>query len=245
MKLNLESRLKDGFSFVKKKLNYALLPLTLLTGMYQSPSYASKLGDGNEDSQVNVLDIQSSIGQALGTRPFIPRDDTNRDGITNVLDIQQHIRTALGIDPLQDVYDMTGKIVDLETENGLNNGTITFIDQATGNGHYTFLTKNSLGEFEAYNIPQGEYRFVIDAPGFVTHTSSRYTLDDHFAKDFGLIPGQYETFVHNLLRLPEGRFQKNDSFFSTGILYIHRSISLGSTRINVRTSTGSSRHSYN
>ncbi len=225
MKLNLESRLKDGFSFVKKRINYALLPLTLLAGMYQIADGRTN-GDINDDGQVNVLDIQKAVGETLGTIDFDYKSDVNRDGRIDVLDIQNKIQTALGNRAPEQVYDFSGRVVDLETVSdanptgtGLASATVSLKDFATGIEIMTFPVKNINGDFLLYNIPQGLYRPVLRNQDFIPHMDSPFNFITSLTKDYALVNEYWGPFLSQVTRPLAVMNKINISQFQGVIIY--------------------------
>ena len=52
------------------------------------------VGDLNNDSISNILDLQLEVNEALGVAPCT--DDIKQDGVCNVLDVQRVVNAALG-----------------------------------------------------------------------------------------------------------------------------------------------------
>ncbi len=65
-------------------------------GAFEFGSGATVSCDINGDSSVNVIDVQLSINQALGT-VACGTADVSQDGICNVIDVQRLINAALGL----------------------------------------------------------------------------------------------------------------------------------------------------
>ena len=78
--------------------NRALTPIALLLGLLlATPALAqSRPGDLDGDDAVNVVDVQRTIGQALGLSPVTPEGDVNGSGAVDVTDVQTVINIALG-----------------------------------------------------------------------------------------------------------------------------------------------------
>lgn len=74
----------------------------------ESASPYRLLGDVNFDGVTNVLDVQSTIGQALGTLRSSAEADVDETGQVDILDVQNMINTALGEGGL--VQKMSGTI---------------------------------------------------------------------------------------------------------------------------------------
>lgn len=66
------------------------------------------LGDVNYDGTMNVLDVQATIGQALGSIRSTAEADVDETGLVDILDVQNMINTALGEGGL--VQKMSGTI---------------------------------------------------------------------------------------------------------------------------------------
>lgn len=62
----------------------------------ESASPHRLLGDVNYDGVTNVLDVQATIGQALGTISSSAEADVDETGQVDILDVQNMINTALG-----------------------------------------------------------------------------------------------------------------------------------------------------
>jgi len=68
----------------------------VLAGAQTAPAQAGLLGDVNLDGAVNVLDIQSTINQALGLAAYAPEADLDENAQVDILDLQNAINTVLG-----------------------------------------------------------------------------------------------------------------------------------------------------
>ena len=84
--MNTNERLTD--TALATDTRWAIIPRTIAQG---GPSPCDLNGDG----QVNSLDVQIALNQALGT-PACTNGDVNKDGVCNILDVEIVINAALG-----------------------------------------------------------------------------------------------------------------------------------------------------
>jgi len=68
----------------------------VLAGAHTAPAQAGLLGDVNGDGVINVLDIQSTVNQALGVAGYVAEADLDENAAVDILDVQNAINTVLG-----------------------------------------------------------------------------------------------------------------------------------------------------
>ncbi len=66
-------------------------------GAYEYVSGATLTGDVNQDSKVDVLDVQACVNHILAVQDYGSSADVNKDGSVNVLDVQTVVNIILGV----------------------------------------------------------------------------------------------------------------------------------------------------